>query len=105
MALLLPLLLVLVVAACEAGTAEDEGGLRATGVVVDVRGSITEVEEFELALADGTRLTLVPEAGVLEAAGFSPAHLREHMAIAEQIEVTYRDEDGRNIVTGVGDAG
>ena len=103
-AVLVLLLLAVVLAACDAGSSED-GGITAAGVVVDVQGSITEVEQFVLALPDGSRLTLEPESGVLEAAGFSASHLREHMALAERISVTYHERDGRNIVTGVDDAG
>jgi len=78
--------------------------LGATGIVVDVRSTITQVEQFELLLSDGQRLTLVPPVGVLERAGFSPSHLREHMTLGKAISVTYRPEAGVNVMTGVGDA-
>jgi len=78
--------------------------LGATGIVVDVRGTITQVEQFELLLSDGQRLTLVPPVGVLERVGFSPSHLREHMTLGKAISVTYRPEAGVNVMTGVGDA-
>ena len=104
--LLVPLAIVaLLLAGCDAGSSENEDGLNAEGVIVDVRGTITEVESFELVLPGGERLTIEPPGGVLERSGFSPAHLREHMALAERITLTYREEDGRNVLIAVGDAG
>jgi hypothetical protein len=96
--------LALVVVGCGDDEPAAEDGLTVSGVIVDVQGSITEVEQFDLVLEDGTRLTFVPEAGALEGSGFSPAHMREHSALVEPISVRYREVDGENIVTGVGDA-
>lgn len=107
---LLPLLLlIIIVAACGGDPSQAEArpaadGAIATGVVVDVRGTITQVDEFDLLLSDGSRFTIVPRGGVLERSGFSPAHLREHMALTTPISVIYREEDGLNIMTGIDDA-
>jgi len=99
----LALLAVLPVACDDGGAGTD--GLEATGVIVAVRGSITKTDEFDLLLPDGSRLTIVPDGSVLVSSGFSPSHLREHMTLAEQITVTYRDEGGQNVMTAVGDSG
>ena len=98
------LALAAILAGCSGGDSDGDGGTTVSGVVVDVQGSITEIERFDMVLGDGTRLTFVPEAGALERSGFSPAHIREHSALVEPISVTYREVDGQNIVTGVGDA-
>jgi hypothetical protein len=91
-------------AACDDGSSERVDGLEATGVVVDVQGTLTEVESFELLLDNGSRLTFVPEDGALERAGFSPAHLREHAALVQPIAVVYVEEDGSNVAVGFEDA-
>ena len=102
--LLLLVLVSLVATACDDGP-DPAGSLTAEGLVVDVSGTISEVESFDILSADGDRLTLVPEDGALERSGFSPAHLREHMALAEPIAVRYEERDGRNVVVGFDDAG
>jgi hypothetical protein len=97
-------LLALVVSACGGDDSHEEGDLKVSGVIVDVQGDITAIEQFDLVVEDGTRFTFVPEAGSLERSGFSPAHIREHSALVEPISVTYHEVDGQNMVTGVGDA-
>ena len=84
--------------------ATDSGHLAATGMVVDVQGTLTQADRFDLRLSDGQILTFVPPPGVLEESGFSTSHLRENMTLSHPITVTYIDEDGVNVVTGVGDA-
>jgi hypothetical protein len=97
------LALAAVLVGCSGEESAGEDGTTVSGIVVDVRGGLTELEQFDLVLEDGTRLTFVPEAGVLERSGFSPAHIREHSALVEPISVTYQEVDGQNIVLGVGD--
>jgi len=103
--LLVPVLLLFVLVACGGEASPDEDDLTVEGVIVDVQGSITKVDTFDMALPNGDRLTIVPPGGILERSGFSPAHLREHMALVEPIAVSYREEDGHNVLTAVGDAG
>jgi hypothetical protein len=98
------LALAAILVGCSDDDSAGEEGTTVSGVVVDVQGGITELEQFDLVLEDGTRVTFVPEAGVLERAGFSPAHIREHSALVEPISVTYQEVDGQNIVVWVGDA-
>lgn len=98
------LVLAVILVGCSGDDSDGESGTTVSGVVVDVQGTITEIEQFDMVLEDGTRLTFVPEAGALERTGFSPAHIREHSALVEPISVTYHEVDGQNIVTGVGDA-
>jgi plastocyanin len=79
--------------------------LAASGIVVDVEGSLTQVDRFDLRLPDGRVLALEPPPGILEELGFSSSHLREHMTLSQPITVTYVVQDGLNFVTGIGDAG
>jgi hypothetical protein len=106
MLLVLSLLVIAItVAACGADDSDTSGAFSAEGIVVDVQGTISEVETFDLLGSDGERLTLTPEDGALESSGFSPAHLREHMALVQHIGVRYDVVDGRNIVVGIDDVG
>lgn len=84
-----------------AGTADE---MVAQGIVVAVEGSLTQVDRFDLLTSDGELLSFVPPPGVLEESGFNAAHLREHMTLGAPVAVTYRVEEGINIVGGVGDA-
>ena len=101
--LVLLAVLAAIVVACSAEP-EPTDSTTAEGVIVAVQGGLTDVEAFDLVLTDGSRLTFVPEAGSLERSGFSPAHLREHAALAAPISVRYHVVEGRNMVIGIVDA-
>lgn len=96
-------ILALIVVACGNGEPEPRTESIAEGVVVDVQGTLTEVQSFELTLPDGSRLTFVPEAGVLERSGFSPSHLREHAGLGQPVSVRYLVVEGEHRVTSIGD--
>ncbi len=70
----------------------------ARGVVVDVDGaSLQRLASFTVRTDDGQVLTFVPAANfnANEPHAMSPGHMREHMALAVPVIVTYRrDGDG-----------
>jgi len=98
------LAMAVLVAACGADGPDTSGALRAEGLVVDVQGTISEVKTFDLLDTNGERMTFTPEDGALERSGFSPAHVREHMALAQRIAVRYEVRDGTNVLVGIDDA-
>ena len=68
------------------------------GVLVDVQSpSLQRVDSFVVRTDDGRELefTATPDfnAGVEHA--MSPGHMRQHMALADPVTVTFRDEGGR----------
>ena len=69
----------------------------ARGVLTSVESpSLQRVERFTLRTDDGQELefTAAPEFNQ-SAAHMSPGHMRQHMALAEAMTVTYREEGGR----------
>ena len=77
----------------------------ATGIVTGVEGGgLGEVRAFTLRTAAGDSLRFEVGAVALDDGAFPPDHLREHMAAAEAIVVTYRTEDGRLVATKLVDA-
>jgi hypothetical protein len=68
------------------------------GILVDVQSpSILRVESFTVRAEDGRELRFEAapnfNQGVQHA--MSPGHMREHMALADAVTVTFREEDGR----------
>ncbi len=68
------------------------------GLVVEVVGSSpAHVERFTLRSSDGQLLSFTVGTVELDEPAFPPAHLREHQAVAELVEVTYQ-QDGDRLV-------
>jgi hypothetical protein len=65
------------------------------GILLDVQGaSLQRVESFTLRTDDGRELTFRTAPNFNEGAShsMSPGHMRQHMALAEPVTVTYREE-------------
>lgn len=76
-----------------------------TGLVVDVQStSLTSIDGFRLHTADGRTLSFSTVGTRYEDDGFPIQHLREHLALAEPVMVTYRIVDGANQVVKLQDA-
>lgn len=81
------------------------GQLRTDGVVVDVVGSIVEVDSFTVRTPDGADLTFIPQARLLFDGG-PLSHLSEHLRSGERVHVEYEEtDDDVLLATKVGDAG
>ena len=70
------------------------------GVLVDVQSaSLQQLSEFTLRTDDGQELSFVPapdfNRGVQHQ--MTPGHMRQHMALADPVTVTYRDENGTHV--------
>ena len=91
-------LLLVVLVACEPTLQ------RETGLVVSVDSpALGRVDTFELLTRAGERLTF--DVRDLEfRAEFPSAHLSEHMVLGDPITVTYKEDDGRLVVTQLDDA-
>ena len=75
-----------------------------TGVVTSVAStSLVDIDGFQLRTADGRLLTFSTK-GLAYGQGFPAQHLREHQALAQPVEVTYRVVDGVNVVVKLQDA-
>ncbi len=98
----LSLMLVLgggLVAACEPTLSTE------TGLVTDVQStSLTDIDGFRLRTSDGRTLAFSTVGSRYQDDGFPIQHLREHMALAEPVQVTYRVVDGVNQVVKLQDA-
>ena len=76
-----------------------------TGIVTTVNSaSLVEVDGFTLRTNDGRTLTFSTRDLPIRDDGFPPQHLREHQALAQPVQVTYRVTDGRNDVVKLQDA-
>lgn len=63
----------------------------ACGVVTAIDGqTVTTVAGFTLRTADRSAIAFTVDPGRLEAGSFPPGHLREHLALASPVCVTYR---------------
>ena len=70
----------------------------AHGVLLSVDSpSLQQVNRFTLRTDDGVELnfTAAPDFNQGSAHAMSPGHMRQHMALAEPMTVTYREENGR----------
>jgi hypothetical protein len=73
---------------------------RLHGLVVDVQAaSFLQLASFTLRTDDGEIVDMVVEGDV----GFTPSHLRDHMALGDPVTVTVRYADGVTIATSVED--
>ena len=76
-----------------------------TGVVLSVDSSSpVNVSGFTLRTDDGRQVVFVTDAVAFDQSGFPPEHLREHLALASPVKVTYRVTDGHNSVVRLEDA-
>ena len=69
----------------------------ARGVLLDVEApSIQKVDSFTLRTDDGQELHFVTAPNFNEGVAhlMTPGHMRQHMALADPVEVTYRDDSG-----------
>ncbi len=92
-------LVLVALTACEAASST------AVGIVVDVEGStVTDIEAFTLRSQAGQDVRF--EIGRLELVdgAFPASHLREHMALATPVVVTYRTEGERSVAFRLSDA-
>ena len=79
-----------------AGTAA-ASALTARGVLLDVEApSIQQVDSFTLRTDDGQELHFVTAPNFNQGIShlMTPGHMRQHMALADPVEVTYRDDNG-----------
>jgi hypothetical protein len=76
-----------------------------TGLVIAVdAASLTDIRGFTLHTPDGRTIAFATDRVAFDQAGFPPQHLREHMAGADPVRVTYRVDGGRNVVIRLEDA-
>jgi hypothetical protein len=70
------------------------------GVLLDVESpGIQRVDSFTLRTNDGQELqfSASPDFNQGVAHLMTPGHMRQHMALGDPVEVTYRDESGRHV--------
>jgi hypothetical protein len=68
------------------------------GVLIDVQArGLQQLDSFTIRTADGQELTFVPGQNFNqgEAHAMTPGHMRQHMALADPVTVTYRQENDR----------
>ena len=68
------------------------------GVLIDVEArGLQQLDSFTVRTDDGQELTFVPAPNFNqgESHAMTPGHMRQHMALADPVTVTYRDEGGR----------
>jgi hypothetical protein len=87
----------LLLAACSAPAPAEK---TAHGVLVAVdSASLQQVNSFTLRTDDGQELTFAAASNFNQGVAhvMTPGHMRQHMALAEPVTVTYREENGRLI--------
>jgi hypothetical protein len=87
---------VLLVSACTPRAAAQTQTVR--GVLVDVQSrGLQQLDSFTLRTDDGRELTFTPAPNFNqgESHAMTPGHMRQHMALADPVTVTYREEGGR----------
>jgi hypothetical protein len=90
---------VLVLAACSAPSASAQTHT-VRGVLLDVESpGIQKVDSFTLRTDDGQELQFSTASDFNQGIAhlMTPGHMRQHMALADPVEVTYRDENGRHV--------
>ncbi len=78
-----------------------------TGVLLDVQASgLQKLDEFTLRTDDGREMTFSVDPNFNQGAShpMTPGHMREHMALASPVIVTYRDEGGKLVALSASDA-
>ncbi len=90
--------LALLPAAC-GGTTDVE----VRGVVVDVRGTLTEIESFEVRSDRGETYLFVPSNDAVFGDEAPLSHIRDHLRSGEPVVVTYSERDGELVADRVDD--
>jgi len=86
----------LLAAACDAPAASAPTQV-ARGVLLDVESpSIQKVDSFTLRTDDGQEMHFVTAPNFNEGVShlMTPGHMRQHMALADPVEVKFRDDNG-----------
>ncbi|HEV7663895.1 MAG TPA: hypothetical protein VGQ62_10205 [Chloroflexota bacterium] len=99
-------MVVALLAACSAPSATAQPQM-VRGVLLDVVSpSIQQVDRFTLRADDGRELAFVAAPTFNQGAShvMTPGHMRQHMALADAVEVTYREENGTLIALSATDA-
>ena len=89
----------LLLAACSAPPATAQTHT-VRGVLLDVESpGIQKVDSFTLRSDDGQELhfSTAPDFNQGVAHLMTPGHMRQHMALGDPVEVTYRDENGQHV--------
>jgi hypothetical protein len=99
---------VLLAAGCSAPAAPSQAKTQmARGVLLDVVSpSIQQVDRFTLRTDDGQLLSFVaaPDFNAGATHVMTPGHMRQHMALADPVTVTYRDDNGTLVALSATDA-
>jgi hypothetical protein len=77
------------------------------GVLLDVVSpSIQQVDSFTLRAEDGRELAFVTAPNFNQGAThvMTPGHMRQHMALADPVIVTYREDNGKLVAVSATDA-
>jgi hypothetical protein len=99
-------LLALVLVGCSAPAASVQTQT-ARGVLLDVVStSLQKIDSFTLRTDDGRELMFVPASNFNADAAhaMTPGHMRQHMAIADPVLVTYQEQDGKLVALSAVDA-
>jgi hypothetical protein len=76
-------------------TAAPTGTRTARGILIDVQGaSLQRAESFTLRTDEGREMIFKPaqEFNVGVSHAMTPGHMRQHMALADPVTITYREE-------------
>ncbi len=79
----------------------------AQGVLLDVvSSSLQKLDSFTLRTDDGRELTFVPASNFNADAthAMTPGHMRQHMALADPVLVTYQEQNGQLVALSAVDA-
>jgi hypothetical protein len=71
------------------------------GVLIDVQSrSLQQLDSFTVRTDDGRELTFTPAPTFNQGQthAMTPGHMRQHMALADPVTVTYREEDQDRLV-------
>ena len=82
---------------CSAPAAPAGEPRTAHGVLLSVESpSIQRVDRFTLRTDDGQELnfTAAPDFNANASHAMSPGHMRQHMALADAVTITYREQNG-----------
>ena len=87
------------------GCAWESTDTQAAGIVISVDSpALGRVDSFQLLTSDGQKLTF--DTSELECdPEFPVSHLSEHQLLSDPVEVTYREDGGRLMVTKLDDGG
>ena len=96
------------VAGCSAAASQPQAKTQtARGVLLEVVSpSIQQVDRFTLRTDDGQLLSFVaaPDFNANATHAMTPGHMRQHMALADPVVVTFRDDNGTLVALSAIDA-